>query len=182
MLALYLLAGAVIYVPIYTIWLKPRTLLNIVIGGAAGSAAVLAGGAAVDVPFDRGVWVLALILFLWTPAHFWSLAVLYRDDYKAAEVPMLPTLVSKRASAWWVFAHTLPMATGTQLLSLIDGLGWIYGISVFLFSADMIRRNIQFIVQPTEQRARTFFISSNIYLMVIFLAIGADVMISGLLS
>lgn len=182
MLAVYLAAGAFIYVCVYTLWLKPRTLLNIVVGGAAGSAAVLAGGAAVGVPFDRAVWVLSLVVFLWTPAHFWSLAVLYRDDYKAAEVPMLPTLVSERASAWWVFAHTLPMAISAQLLTLIDGLGWVYGVLVFLFSADMIRRNIQFIYRPTKKRARTFFISSNIYLMIIFLAIGLDVMIQGIVA
>jgi protoheme IX farnesyltransferase len=90
-LTFFLLLGAFIYVVIYTIWLKQRTVLNIVIGGAAGSAAVLSGGAAAGAWNDPGVLVLSLILFLWTPFHFWSLAILYRDDYQRADVPMLPT-------------------------------------------------------------------------------------------
>ena len=98
-LAFFLLLGAFIYVVIYTIWLKPRTLLNIVIGGAAGSAAVLSGSAAVGHWNDPGALVLALILFLWTPFHFWSLALLYRDDYTRADVPMLPTKTSPRQAA-----------------------------------------------------------------------------------
>ena len=79
-LTFFLLLGAFIYVGIYTIWLKPRTLLNIVIGGAAGSAAVLSGSAAVGSWNNPGALILSLLLFLWTPLHFWSLALLYRDD------------------------------------------------------------------------------------------------------
>ncbi|MFQ5419282.1 MAG: protoheme IX farnesyltransferase, partial [Anaerolineae bacterium] len=81
-LSFFLLLGAVIYVGVYTIWLKPRSVLNIVIGGAAGSAAVLSGGAAVDAWQSSGVLMLALLLFVWTPTHFWSLAIIYRHDYQ----------------------------------------------------------------------------------------------------
>ncbi|MCP4426970.1 MAG: protoheme IX farnesyltransferase, partial [Chloroflexi bacterium] len=95
-LAFFLLLGAFIYVGIYTIWLKPRTLLNVVIGGAAGSAAVLSGSAAVGYWNEPGALLLSLILFLWSPFHFWSLALLYRDDYTRADVPMLPARTSPR--------------------------------------------------------------------------------------
>ena len=101
-LAFFLALGAFIYVGIYTIWLKPRTLLNIVIGGAAGSAAVLSGSAAAGYWNAPGALALAAILFLWTPIHFWSLAILYRDEYARADVPMLPTQTTPRkaASIW----------------------------------------------------------------------------------
>ena len=81
-LALFLAAGAFVYVVIYTLWLKPRTSLNIVIGGAAGSFAVMAGGAAAGKSGDPGVLALALLLFFWTPIHFWALALVYREDYR----------------------------------------------------------------------------------------------------
>src|SRR5512139_3877848 len=89
-LAVFLALGAFIYVIIYTIWLKPRTPLNIVIGGAAGSAAVLAGAAATNAWADPGVIALSILLFFWTPIHFWALALVYREDYARARVPMLP--------------------------------------------------------------------------------------------
>ena len=107
-LSFFLILGAIIYVGVYTIWLKPRTLLNIVIGGAAGSAAVLSGSAAVGNWNDPGALVLSLLLFLWTPFHFWSLALLYRDDYARSDVPMLPVHTTPRQAAWWVMSPHPP--------------------------------------------------------------------------
>ena len=173
-LSFFLLLGAVIYVGIYTIWLKPRTLLNIVIGGAAGSAAVMAGGAAVGAWQDPAVIVLALMLFLWTPSHFWSLAILYREDYARADVPMLPTQMSERNAAWWVLSHTAPTAIAALLLAIVPALGWLYFVPVLIFSVDMVRRNIQLIRKPTKKNARAFFMSTNYYLMVVLLAICVD--------
>ncbi len=95
-LAFFLSLGAFIYVVIYTVWLKPRTPLNIVIGGAAGSAAVLAGAAAANAWTDPGVIALAILLFFWTPIHFWALALVYREDYARAKVPMLPVTSAPR--------------------------------------------------------------------------------------
>lgn len=177
-LALFLFLGALIYVGIYTIWLKPRTLLNIVIGGLAGSAAVMSGGAAVGAWQDPAVIVLALIVFLWTPCHFWSLAILHRDDYARAQFPMLPTQMSSRSAAWWVFSHTGPTAFAAVLLAVTPALGWVYLVPVALASADMVRRNIRLIREPNRLNARSFFISSNIYLTVLLLAICLDTVIS----
>ncbi|MDH3475029.1 MAG: protoheme IX farnesyltransferase, partial [Rhodospirillales bacterium] len=97
--ALYVFLGAFVYGVVYTVWLKRRTWLNIVLGGLAGSFAVLAGAAAVDPGMTSAPIVLAVVLFLWTPPHFWSLAAALRDDYARAGVPMLPVVVGDRLAA-----------------------------------------------------------------------------------
>jgi protoheme IX farnesyltransferase len=173
-LAFFLAAGAFIYVGIYTIWLKPRTLLNIVIGGAAGSAAVLSGSAAAGAWNATGALVLAAILFLWTPFHFWSLAILYRDEYKRADVPMLPTQTSPRGAAWWVLSHTLPTAILGLLMVVLPGLGWIFFLPVLAISVDLFHRNVQLIGDPSPINARRLFMSSNYYLLILLLAICVD--------
>ncbi len=170
-LTFFLLLGAFIYVVIYTMWLKPRTLLNVVIGGAAGSAAVLSGSAAAGDWAAPGALILALILFLWSPFHFWSLALLYRDEYAKADFPMLPTRTSPRQAAWWVMAHTLPTCMAGLLLALLPTLGWLYFIPVLLVTADLFIRNVRLIVDPSPRNARGMFMSSNIYLLVLLVAI-----------
>lgn len=170
-LTFFLLLGAVIYVGIYTLWLKPRTLLNIVIGGAAGSAAVLSGSAAVGNWNHVGALVLAGILFLWTPFHFWSLALLYRDDYARTNVPMLPVFTTPRQAAWWVMSHTLPTAVAGVLLASLPSLGWVYLIPVLYISADLIMRNVRLIQNPSPEAAKKMFLASNYYLLILLLAI-----------
>lgn len=167
----FLALGAFIYVGIYTMWLKPRTLLNIVIGGAAGSAAVLTGSAAAGNWNDPSALILALILFLWTPFHFWSLALLYRDDYAKSDVPMLPVHTTPKQAAWWVMSHTLPTCIFGILLVLFPTLGLVYLVPVFLVSADLFWKNIKLIKDPSPQNARAVFMASNIYLLVLLLAI-----------
>lgn len=181
-LTFFLLLGAFIYVGIYTIWLKPRTLLNIVIGGAAGSAAVLSGSAAAGHWNDPGAVVLSLILFLWTPFHFWSLAILYREDYSRVDVPMLPTQVTPKQAAWWVMSHTVPTGLASILLVILPTLGWLYIIPVSLITFDLFRRNVMLIKDPSKPNARALFMSSNYYLMVLLLAICIDTTVIGLLG
>ena len=176
-LAFFLLLGAIIYVGIYTIWLKPRTLLNIVIGGAAGSAAVLSGSAAAGAWNDVGALVLAAILFLWTPFHFWSLAILYRDEYSRADVPMLPTQTTPQRAAWWVMSHTLPTGILSLLLVVLPGLGWLYFLPVLAITVDLFYRNIMLIRDPSPLHARKLFMSSNYYLLVLLLAICVDLIV-----
>ena len=170
-LTTFLLLGAFIYVVIYTIWLKPRTLLNVVIGGAAGSAAVLSGSAAAGAWNAPGALVLAAILFLWSPFHFWSLALLYRDEYARADFPMLPTTTSPRQAAWWVMSHTLPTGMSGLLLALLPSLGWVYFVPVFAVTADLLLRNVKLIIDPSPRHARSMFLSSNLYLLVVLVAI-----------
>ncbi len=173
-LSFWLLTGAIIYVGIYTIWLKPRTLLNIVIGGAAGSAAVLSGAAAAGDWTNPGALVLAAILFLWTPFHFWSLAILYREEYERADVPMLPVNTSPKSAAWWVMSHTAPTAILSLLFVVLPGLGWIYFIPVSLVTADLLIKNVRLIRDPSKPNARALFMSSNYYLLVLLLAVCID--------
>ena len=170
-LSFFLALGAFIYVFIYTIWLKPRTLLNIVIGGAAGSAAVLSGSAAAGQWNSPGALILALVLFLWTPFHFWSLAIMYRDDYARADVPMLPVHTTPRQAAWWTMSHTAPTCFFGLLLALFPYLGLAYLIPMLLISADLFWRNVRLIREPSQGNARSLFMSSNYYLTVLMLAI-----------
>lgn len=166
-LAFWLAMGAFIYVVVYTIWLKPRTPLNIVIGGAAGSAAVLSGAAAVGRWDAPAALVLAMLVFLWTPTHFWSLAIVYRNDYARSSTPMLPVMVSPRQAAFWVFLHTAATAFAALALGFDPALGWIYAVPVALATADLLWRNIRLLRAPTPKLARSLFIASNLYLTVV---------------
>lgn len=176
-LSFFLLLGAFIYVGIYTVWLKPRTLLNIVIGGAAGSAAVMSGGAAVNSWQDPAVIVLALLVFLWTPTHFWSLAILYKNDYERADVPMLPVQTAPRQAAWWVFLHTGATGLSALLLASSPALGWAYFLPIAGATIDLTWRNIRLVADPSRRNARSLFIASNVYLTVVLFAIMASSML-----
>lgn len=176
-LTFFLLLGAFIYVAVYTIWLKPRTLLNIVIGGAAGSAAVLSGSAAAGYWNHPGALVLALILFLWTPFHFWSLAIMYRDDYRRADVPMLPARTTPRQAAWWVMSHTLPTGLAGLLLGVLPNLGWLFLLPMVWVTAVLFWYNIRLIQTPERPQALRLFLTSNVYLLVLLVAICVDTML-----
>lgn len=125
MSALYILLGAFFYGVVYTLWLKRRSSMNIVIGGLSGSFAVLAGAAAVDPAVGVHGWLLALALFLWTPPHFWSLAIAGRADYDAAGIPMLPSVVGIERAARIVFGSAVALAVAS-VLPVVFGAGWIY--------------------------------------------------------
>lgn len=181
-LAFFLLAGAFIYVVLYTLILKPRTLLNIVIGGAAGSMAVMSGGAAVGNWQEPAVIALALLVFLWTPSHFWSLAILYRNDYARADVPMLPVSTTVGQAAWWVFLHTGAAGAVALLMAVTPDLGLVYLIPVVLATADIILRNVRLIRNPSPRNARGLFISSNIFLTIVLLAVCVGTLLNGLWS
>jgi protoheme IX farnesyltransferase len=176
-LSFFLLLGAIIYVGVYTLWLKPRTLLNIVIGGLAGSAAVLSGSAAAGVWNDPGALVLALLVFVWTPTHFWSLAMVYRDDYERGGVPMLPTQTTARRSAFWVLLHTFPTVLAALALASHSALGWLYFVPVCLASVVLIARNVRLVAEPTSERAFSLFKVSNVYLALVLLLICVDAVV-----
>ncbi len=123
--AFYVFMGGFTYGVVYTVWLKRRTAWNIVVGGLAGSFAVLAGAAAVAPGLSaESIW-LAVVLFFWTPPHFWSLAIAYREDYAAAGVPMLPVVVGDARCARVIFASAAVLVAST-LMPAFHGLGWIY--------------------------------------------------------
>lgn len=163
-LAIFLAVGAAIYIGIYTVWLKPRTILNIVIGGAAGSCAVLSGSAAAGNWAEPGALVLALLIFIWTPTHFWSLAMAFRDDYSRAGVPMLPTVLSDQATAWWIALHTGVTALVALLLAVHPELGMLYFIPVAIATMWMSWHSVRLISHPDQKQAFKVFKISNMYL------------------
>jgi protoheme IX farnesyltransferase len=144
--ALFTFLGAFFYAIVYTVWLKRRTWLNIVFGGLAGSWAVLAGATAADPQVGAVPLALAFVLFLWTPPHFWSLAIAYRDDYAAAGVPMLPVVVGDQRAAKVIFGSTLVLVAAS-FIPLAFGLGAIYlagaaiGGGLFIQKAWLLARN-----------------------------------------
>ena len=163
--------GAVIYIGVYTLWLKPRTVLNIVIGGAAGSMAVISGGAAAGDWNEPGVLALALLVFAWTPTHFWSLAMAYRKDYAHAGFPMLPVNVTMQQAAWWVAIHTLTTGFVAMVLGFHPALGLIYLVPVFLISVQYLRLTLRLLHKPEGKLALSLFKFSNIYLSIVQLII-----------
>ncbi len=171
--SLYVLLGGLTYGVVYTVWLKRRTPLNIVVGGLSGSFAVLAGAAAVD-PMPQTVPVLlALVMFLWTPPHFWSLAAARRDDYANAGFPMLPVVASERVWTTAILAHTVAL-TLLSLLPLAFGMGLIYGIGAAAGGAIFMWRSWQLYRAPSRATAMATFGASLIHLTLLTLAVVLD--------
>ena len=170
-MAVAILAGALIYVLVYTVWLKPRTSLNIVIGGAAGSCAVLSGGAALGAWANPSVWILAGLIFVWTPVHFWALALACRDDYVEADYPMLPTQVSAKAAAGWTALHTLLTLAAGIALGLVPAVDWLYLILLTPISLYLIQRTVLLWQKPGKATAWRLFHMSNLYLATLLLVL-----------
>jgi heme o synthase len=168
--ALHVFMGAFVYGVVYTIWLKRRTWLNIVFGGLAGSFAVLAGASAIDPGLAPAPIILAIVLFLWTPPHFWSLATALRDDYSAAGVPMLPVVVGDARAAQAILAHTAALV----LLSFLPfwyGMSWIYLAGAVTGGAIFVAKSIELVRAPGRRAAMVNFHASLIQLAL--LQIGA---------
>jgi len=174
MAALYVFLGAITYGVVYTVWLKRRTAWNIVVGGLAGSFAVLGGAAAADPAPGAVPWVLAVVLFLWTPPHFWSLATALREDYAQAGVPMLPVVVGDGPAAWIILGHTVALVAAS-LVPLALGFGWIYGSLALIGGGLFIQRSIALVKSPDRAHAMANFHASLVQLTLVL----AGAMIEG---
>lgn len=164
----YVFLGAFVYGVVYTVWLKRRTWLNIVLGGLAGSFAVLSGAAAVDPGLSPVPVILAVVLFLWTPPHFWSLATVLHEEYRKADVPMLPVVVGDRAAAWATLAHTIALA----LLALVPGfygMGPVYLLGALAGGAYFLVKSIAFVRNPNPKTAAANFKASLLQLSLLLL-------------
>jgi protoheme IX farnesyltransferase len=172
--AVLTLSATLFYVFVYTIWLKPRTVQNIVIGGAAGAVPALVGWAAVRDSLSAPAWILFLVVFLWTPAHFWALALKYRDDYAAAGIPMLPVVAGVDMTVRQIAGYAMVTVAATLALTLTGEVGLLYALAaaaigvVFVLQALALRRD------PSPKRAIRFFAFSNVYLMAVFVAVAVD--------
>ena len=167
--ALFTYLGAFFYAIVYTVWLKRRTWLNIVFGGLAGSWAVLAGASAADPQVGPVPLALAFVLFLWTPPHFWSLAIAFREDYEAAGVPMLPVVVGDKRAAQTIFASTLALVAAS-MLPLAFGLGIIYFVGAALGGLLFIQKAWRLMQDTTRETAMSCFHASLAQLTLVLTA------------
>ncbi|HXW32570.1 MAG TPA: heme o synthase [Acidimicrobiales bacterium] len=175
--AVLAVSATLFYVFVYTLWLKRTSTQNVVIGGAAGAVPVLVGWAAVT---DRLGWaplVLFAVIFIWTPPHFWALAVRYRDDYEAAHVPMLPVVTTLARTARQILFYSVALVAVTVLFDVVGHMGALYLAAaivlgaVFLVHAEALRR------RQTAASAMALFRYSITYLTLLFAAMAGDVLL-----
>ena len=171
--ALYVFLGAFFYAVVYTVWLKRRTWWNIVIGGLAGSFAVLAGSAAVTPALSpEAIW-LAVVLFLWTPPHFWSLAIIHQKDYAAAGAPMLPVVLGLERSARIILANTV-LLVAASIVPFFYGMGWIYLVGAAAGGGYFLGKSIRLARAPSRAAAGANFGASLVHLSVLLVAVMID--------
>ena len=168
--AVFVFLGAFTYGIVYTVWLKRRTVWNIVIGGLAGSFAVLAGAAAVDPGLQVFPVVLAIVLFLWTPPHFWSLAAAKGDDYARAGVPMLPIAVPSHAWTAAILGHTIALVA-ISLVPLWFGQGLFYGLGAGCGGGIFVWKSVSLYRNPTKQTAMANFFASLLQLSLLIVGV-----------
>ncbi|MFZ5823855.1 MAG: heme o synthase [Bacillota bacterium] len=172
--AVQLALGAAIYSGLYTLVLKRRTSWNIVIGGLAGSSMALAGWAVVEPQLSAGAWLMALLVFLWTPPHFWGLAVVRDADYRAASIPMLPQVAGVNRTARSMAGYSVALWFTSLALLPLTGLGWAYGAAALILGAVFTAGCVAFARRPTPRLAATIFKGSGAYLGLLLLAMVAD--------
>ena len=176
------LAATAFYVIVYTMILKRRSKQNIVIGGAAGAVPVLIGWAAVTNSLGWTPVLLFLVIFIWTPPHFWALAVRYRDDYQAANVPVMPVVASLRRTTLEILIYTVIMWALTLLIGPSAHLGWIYAVSatvlgaMFTFYALRLYRHARADKADVAEAMRLFHFSIT-YLSALFILMAVDVLV-----
>jgi len=171
------LSATLFYVFVYTMWLKPRTVQNIVIGGAAGAVPALVGWAAVTGSLATPAWLLFAVVFFWTPAHFWALALKYRDDYAAAGIPMLPVVRGVEETTRQIAGYAMITVAVTFAMTLTGSVGQFYAASVLVLGVLFVGRALALTMNPTPKAAIGFFVWSNIYLMLVFFAVAIDAVI-----
>jgi protoheme IX farnesyltransferase len=166
------------YAVIYTMWLKRSTPQNIVIGGAAGAFPPMIGWAAVTGDVTLAPIVLFLIIFLWTPPHFWALALYKQGDYAAAGIPMMPNVKGETHTKWQILVYTIVLVAVTLAPQVIGFSGWLYttvaaitGVSLIALAARLLRTKGDADMKKTGRR---MFVYSSSYLFIIFLALVTD--------
>jgi protoheme IX farnesyltransferase len=165
------------YVFVYTLWLKRTSTQNIVIGGAAGAVPVLVGWSAVTNSLAWAPVVLFLVMFFWTPPHFWALAIKYRDDYAAAGVPMLPAVASLEETASRIILYTVILVALSVVFAPVAGMGLLYLVSALVLGAVFGAFALAVRRDPGERTAMRLFTYSITYITLLFGAITLDVVV-----
>jgi heme o synthase len=167
-------AGLLGYVFVYTLWLKPRTPQNIVLGGAAGAVPPLVGWAAATGDLSaQALWPFAIVFF-WTPPHFWALSLLIADDYARAEVPMLPVVRGERETRRQILAYAALLLCVTVGPVLTGLFGIVYLVSALMLGAGFTGLALALLARPSRAAARRLYLSSLAYLALLFLAMALD--------
>ena len=172
------------YILVYTVWLKRRTPQNIVIGGASGAFPPVIGWVAATGSLDWGAVILFAIIFMWTPPHFWALALFRSDDYKAVNVPMMPIVAGKRKTRKLMLIYTLALVPITIAPAFIGMSSVFYGIVASVVGIQFINHALKVWHDETGKAARPMFLFSIRYLFYIFIALLADkaIMASGIIG
>jgi protoheme IX farnesyltransferase len=171
------LAGFVGYVGVYTMWLKRRTPQNIVIGGAAGAFPPMVGWAAVSGDVSLASVLMFAVVFFWTPPHFWALALRLNGDYEQAGVPMMPVVYGPRRTRLEILVYTFVLVATTIALGFAAGLSWIYLATAVGLGGWFIVHAIRLWSTPEQVAPISLYKFSLLYLGLLFLAIGADVLL-----
>jgi len=177
--AVLAVSACLFYVFVYTLWLKRTSTSNIVIGGAAGAVPVLIGWSAVTNSLSWAPVVLFAVIFFWTPPHFWALAVRYRDDYAAADVPMLPAVRSMQHTSRQIVAYTLVVWALSLVFVPVADMGWIYIAAAVVLGALFTFRSVVLLRTGSEKVAMQLFHFSITYLVVLFGAMAVDQLLLG---
>ena len=172
--AVLAVSATLFYVFVYSLWLKRTSKSNIVIGGAAGAVPVLVGWSAVTNQLDWPPLVLFAIIFVWTPPHFWALAIRYKEDYAAADVPMLPVVVSLKKTASRILLYTLLLWGLTLVFAPVANMGWLYLCSAVVLGSVFSGLAIRVFRKPEPQRAMRLFGWSITYVTLLFTAMAVD--------
>ena len=172
--ALLALGASLFYILVYTGWLKRSTPQNIVIGGAAGAMPPLVAAAAVTGTIPLSAFYLFVIIFLWTPPHFWALALLLKDDYSLARIPMLPVVQGEKATCWNILLYTFALAAISLLFLTTGDVGLIYLLSAVTLSALFIYYALRLLRSPGRAMALQTYKFSLLYLAALFLAVIVD--------
>ena len=173
--AFFIAIGIFSYVIIYTVWLKRRNTSNIVIGGIAGSAAAWAGWAAATGSMDLLGFLVGFLVFVWTPSHFWCLAMKIKDEYAQAEVPMLPVVIGMQKTSKFILGNTLILIPYSLILIFIpDGLGLVYAIIASASGGLMLVYHYKLTKTPTSEFAWKAYKVTAPYLTIIFVAVALD--------
>lgn len=175
---LHLFLGAFVYVVLYTAWLKRKSWTNILIGGLSGSFAVLAGAAAVNPEMCALPLILALVMFFWTPSHFWSFAIVHKEDYRKAGVPMLPVVIGDKKTSIYILINTILLVASSFLPVYFGHLGLFYAVAAAGSGAYFLYKNVQLLATQSSQIAWQNFKASMYYLAILFSAVIFDIVLS----
>jgi protoheme IX farnesyltransferase len=175
--AILAVSATAFYLGVYTMWLKRSSPQNIVIGGAAGAVPVLVGWSAVTGGLSVAPLVMFGLIFLWTPPHFWSLAVRYREDYSAAQVPMLPSIADMPKVTRQILCYTVALVALSFVLVPVAHLGAVYAAAAGVFGAAFLYYAVRLRRAPGPGCAMKLFGFSITYLTVVFVAMGVDAVV-----